>query len=152
LTPAAITARVACGVSVISVGSSPVVPSRACAAQIARDARDARGRIEHDPVPAVDLQVHEARRQDPRPEIGTRSRRRLGPGRSAATRPSSTTSAAASCSRKPMHWRRLPVEDRCPREDLLRDHPPSHRLRHLAQMRRRVGLRPRRRASASTKA
>ena len=62
-TPAAMAARVISGVSVISVGSSAVVPNGACAAQIVRIASTSWLVVEHDAAAAIDLQVDEARRQ-----------------------------------------------------------------------------------------
>ena len=127
--PASITARVTAGVSVISVGSSPVVPSRACAAQIARDPRDAGRAVEHDPVAAIDLQVDEPRRQhaaverDPSPPSGAASagsdRRRRGP--------SSTTSAAPG-------MQRAAVEHRAAGEN-----PPHHAVPRASCLRRVAG-------------
>ena len=88
--------------------------------------------VQHHPAAAVHLQVDEARRQHPAVEPHPRRPPAPRPAaRSPPTRPSSTTSAALGVQPRP-------VEDRGAR----RRPRWSYRLRHLAQVGRRVGVEP----------
>ena len=117
----------------MSVGRKPVVPKRRCARRF-RGSIDRRLVVEEHAAAAVDLRVDETRQQQTgRPDRG---------GRRAAQRGVIAAGHDMLAIRRPPAARRRPSDEPAALQHAAVDRAQPHhtRLRHLAQVRRSVGI------------